>query len=416
MPKFIIEKSPPLKGCINASGAKNSVLPIIAASLMSDGEVTIQNIPMLEDVNVINEVMKSIGSSIEYGNGILKISTNKILTCEAPYELVKKMRASFLIMGALLAKKGKAKMYTPGGCNIGIRPVDLHLKGFEALGAKIIQEHGYIEAKADRLTGATIYLDFPSVGATENIMMAATLAKGQTIIENSAEEPEIVDLAKFLNEMGAKIKGAGTDTIRITGVDSLGPTEHIVIPDRIEIGTFMIAAAITGGDITIHNVIINHIVSIIAKLREIGALVSTDGNSVRVIGNKSIKATDVKTLPYPGFPTDMQAPFMALMSIAKGNSIITETIFENRFLYIEELKRMGAKIKLEGRSAIIEGVDNLTGAEVKATDLRAGAALVLAALIAEGSTVINDIYHIDRGYENLEEKISKLGGKMKRIN
>lgn len=416
MARLIVEKSPPLKGHVKVSGAKNSVLPIMAASLMSEGNIVLQDIPNLEDVDVMKDVLDAIGSQVQYkGRGIIEITTPRILTCEAPNDLVKKMRASFLIMGALLARTGRARMYMPGGCNIGVRPVDLHLKGFSALGTEIIQEHGYIEARAKKLRGTTIYLDFPSVGATENIMMAACFAEGQTVIENAAEEPEIVDLANFLNKMGAKIKGAGTDTIKIEGVKQLGSAEHRVIPDRIEVGTFMAAGAITGGDIVIDNVIMDHVVSIAAKLKEAGVEIIPYGNSVRVRSDGCLKATDVKTLPYPGFPTDMQAPFMALMSVARGNSIIIETIFENRFLHVEELKRMGAKIKIEGRSAIVEGVPKLTGAQVKVTDLRAGAALVLAGLVAEGKSEITDIFHIDRGYERLEEKLKGLGAIINRV-
>lgn len=416
MAKLIVEKSPPLKGRVKVSGAKNSVLPIMAASLMSEGNIVIQDIPNLEDVDVMKDVLDAIGSRMQYkGRGIIEIATPRILTCEAPNDLVKKMRASFLIMGALLARMGRARMYMPGGCNIGVRPVDLHLKGFSALGTEIIQEHGFIEARAKKLRGTTIYLDFPSVGATENIMMAACFAEGQTVIENAAEEPEIVDLANFLNKMGAKIKGAGTDTIKIEGVKQLGSAEHRVIPDRIEVGTFMVAGAITGGDIVIDNVIMDHVVSITAKLKEAGVEIIPYGNSVRVRSDGCLRATDVKTLPYPGFPTDMQAQFMALMSVARGNSVIIETIFENRFLHVEELKRMGAKIKIEGRSAIVEGVPRLTGAQVKVTDLRAGAALVLAGMVAEGKSEITDIFHIDRGYEKFEEKLKGLGAIINRV-
>lgn len=415
MARLIVEKSPPLKGRVTVSGAKNSVLPIMAASIMSEGNIVLQDIPHLEDVDVMKDVLKAIGSQVKSRGGTIEIFTPDILKWEAPNDLVKKMRASFLIMGALLARTGRARMYMPGGCNIGVRPVDLHLKGFSALGTEIIQEHGYIEARAKKLKGTSIYLDFPSVGATENIMMAACFAEGQTVIENAAEEPEIVDLANFLNKMGARIKGAGTDTIKIEGVKQLGSAEHKVIPDRIEVGTFMAAVAITGGDIIIDNVIMDHVVSIAAKLKEAGVEIIPHGNSVRVKSDGCLKATDVKTLPYPGFPTDMQAPFMALMSVAKGNSVIIETIFENRFLHVEELRRMGAKIKIEGRSAIVEGVPRLTGAQVKATDLRAGAALVLAGLVAEGKTEIIDIFHIDRGYEKLEEKLKGLGAIINRV-
>ncbi|HHW58117.1 MAG TPA: UDP-N-acetylglucosamine 1-carboxyvinyltransferase [Clostridia bacterium] len=406
--KFIVEKSPPLRGTVKVSGAKNSVLPIIAASLLSSGEIVLDDIPTLEDVNVMIKLIKHFGAICEFEGEKLKIKVD-IKDVEAPYDLVKKMRASFLVMGPILAKLGHAKISMPGGCAIGSRPIDLHLKGFQSLGADITIGHGYVEAKAKKLTGKKIYLDFPSVGATENIMMAAVFAEGVTIIENAAEEPEIVDLANFLNKMGANIKGAGTDTIRIEGVKELKGAEHTVIPDRIEAGTFMVAAAMTGGNVLIENVIVDHVRSIIAKLSECGIKITEEAKGLRVKGIKNYKAVDVKTLPYPGFPTDMQAQMMAMMTVAKGTSVIIETVFENRFMHVDELKRMGANIKIEGRSAVVSGADHLTGAEVKATDLRAGAALVLAGLIAEGTTVINDIYHIDRGYVRMEEKLKNLG-------
>jgi len=406
--KFIVEKSPPLKGSVKISGAKNSVLPIIAASLLSSGEIVLDDIPTLEDVNVMIELIKHFGAICDFENEKLKVKVD-IKDIEAPYDLVKKMRASFLVMGPILARLGHAKISMPGGCAIGSRPIDLHLKGFQTLGADITIGHGYVEARAKKLTGKKIYLDFPSVGATENIMMAAVFAEGVTIIENAAEEPEIVDLANFLNKMGANIKGAGTDTIRIEGVKELKGAEHTVIPDRIEAGTFMVAAAMTGGNILIENVIVDHVRSIIAKLTECGIKITEELKGLRVKGIKNYKAVDIKTLPYPGFPTDMQAQMMAMMTVAKGTSVIIETVFENRFMHVDELKRMGANIKIEGRSAVVTGVDHLTGAEVKATDLRAGAALVLAGLIAEGKTEINDIYHIDRGYVKMEEKLKNLG-------
>ncbi|MGI1690561.1 MULTISPECIES: UDP-N-acetylglucosamine 1-carboxyvinyltransferase [Thermoanaerobacter] len=406
--KFIVEKSPPLKGSVKISGAKNSVLPIIAASLLSSGEIVLDDIPTLEDVNVMIELIKHFGAICDFENEKLKVKVD-IKDIEAPYDLVKKMRASFLVMGPILARLGHAKISMPGGCAIGSRPIDLHLKGFQTLGADITIGHGYVEARAKKLTGKKIYLDFPSVGATENIMMAAVFAEGVTIIENAAEEPEIVDLANFLNKMGANIKGAGTDTIRIEGVKELKGAEHTVIPDRIEAGTFMVAAAMTGGNVLIENVIVDHVRSIIAKLTECGIKITEEPKGLRVKGIKNYKAVDIKTLPYPGFPTDMQAQMMAMMTVAKGTSVIIETVFENRFMHVDELKRMGANIKIEGRSAVVTGVDHLTGAEVKATDLRAGAALVLAGLIAEGKTEINDIYHIDRGYVKMEEKLKNLG-------
>ncbi|WP_197051380.1 UDP-N-acetylglucosamine 1-carboxyvinyltransferase [Caloranaerobacter azorensis] len=415
MAKIIVEKSPPLKGTVRISGAKNSALPIIAASLLSTGECILEDVPDLRDVDVICEVLSSLGSDVKrVSREKLQINASIIDNFEAPYELMKKMRASFLVMGPLLARMGKARVSMPGGCAIGTRPIDLHLKGFKALGAEIEVGHGYVEASADKLKGERIYLDFPSVGATENIMMAAALAEGETIIENAAQEPEIVDLANFLNKIGGDIKGAGTSTIKIKGVKTLYGGRHQIIPDRIEAGTFMVAAAITKGDIIVENVVVDHVKSIIAKLKETGAEIIEDGDKIRVIGKKNIKSIDIKTMPYPGFPTDMQAQFMALMSVANGTSIIIETVFENRFMHVDELKRMGANIKIEGRSAIIQGTNKLMGAPVKATDLRAGAALILSGLVAEGETEISNIFHIDRGYSNIEQKLSKLGAKIYR--
>ncbi|SCG81868.1 UDP-N-acetylglucosamine 1-carboxyvinyltransferase [Proteiniborus sp. DW1] len=415
MPKIIVEKSPALKGSVKISGAKNSTLPIIAASLLSSEVCTLEDIPALDDVDVISEVLASLGVDINrVSKNSLEINSSRIANIEAPYELMRKMRASFLVMGPLLTRMGRARVSLPGGCAIGTRPIDLHLKGFKALGAKIDVGHGYVEASADRLIGDKIYLDFPSVGATENIMMAATLAEGETIIENAAMEPEIVDLANYLNKMGADIKGAGTNNIKIKGVKELGKVRHSVIPDRIEAGTYMVAAAITGGDVLIENVIPSHIKPIIAKLMEAGVKVEEGEDNVRVIANNGIKAVDVKTLPYPGFPTDMQSQFMALMSIAEGTSVMIETVFENRYMHVDELKRMGADIKIDGRSAIIQGTNRMMGAPVKATDLRAGAALILAGLVSEGATEISDIYHIDRGYTDIEQKLANLGAKIYR--
>lgn len=416
VPKIIVEKSPALKGSVKISGAKNSTLPIIAASLLSSEVCILEDIPALDDVDVISEVLASLGVDINRINkNSLEVNSSKIINIEAPYELMRKMRASFLVMGPLLARMGKARISLPGGCAIGTRPIDLHLKGFKALGAKIDVGHGYVEAHADRLIGDKIYLDFPSVGATENIMMAATMAKGETIIENAAMEPEIVDLANLLNKMGANIKGAGTNNIRIKGVTELGKVKHSVIPDRIEAGTYMVAAAITGGDVLIENVIPSHIKPIIAKLIEAGVKVEEGEDSVRVVAANGIKSVDIKTLPYPGFPTDMQSQFMALMSIANGTSVMIETVFENRFMHIDELKRMGANIKVDGRSAIIQGTNKMMGAPVKATDLRAGAALILAGLVSEGATEISDIYHVDRGYTDIEQKLANLGAKIYRV-
>ena len=416
MGKIIVENSPPLRGKVRISGAKNSALPILAASLLSTEDSVLEDVPQLKDVDVICEVLECLGSKVErLDKGVVKINSVNLNNYEAPYELMRKMRASFLVMGPLLARLGKAKISLPGGCAIGTRPIDLHLKGFKALGAEITVGHGYVEASCEKLIGDKIYLDFPSVGATENIMMAAALAEGETIIDNAAMEPEIVDLANYLNKMGADIKGVGTSTIKIHGVEKLGGSNHPIIPDRIEAGTYMVAAAMTRGDVTIENIIGSHIKPIIAKLREAGAEVIEDVDTVRVIGRKPVKAIDVKTLPYPGFPTDMQSQFMALMSIAEGTSIIIETVFENRFMHVDELKRMGANIKIDGRSAIIEGTNNLMGAPVKATDLRAGAALILTGLISDGKTVIDDIYHIDRGYTDIEEKFRSLGANIYRV-
>lgn len=414
MAKIVVYGGSSLSGSVKISAAKNSVLPIIAASLLCPEKCTLEEIPLLEDVYCICDVLNSLGAVTCIADNMLTINPANLTGIEPPYELVRKMRASFLVAGPLLARMGRVKISLPGGCNIGTRPIDLHLKGLSALGAEINIGHGYVEAKANKLKGAKIYLDFPSVGATENIMMTAVLAEGDTVIENSAEEPEIVDLANFLNSMGANVVGAGTDTIKVTGVKILKATSHCVIPDRIEAGTYMVAAAITGSDITIENVIIEHVKSVTAKLTEAGVKIYEDQNKIRVVSNGIINPIDIKTLPYPGFPTDLQAPMMALMSISKGTSIITETVFENRFMHICELKRMGVNIKIDGRSAVIEGIDKLTGAKVKATDLRAGAALILAGLIAEGVTEIGDIHHIDRGYVEIEKKLKNLGAKIER--
>lgn len=416
MPKIIVKKSEPLQGTVHVNGAKNAVLPILAATLLStEGCCVLEDVPALIDVDIICEVLSSLGADVKrLGRDKIEVLSYFIDEVEAPYELVRKMRASFLVMGPLLARMGKARISMPGGCAIGTRPIDLHLKGFRALGAEIELGYGYVEASAEKLVGANIYLDFPSVGATENIMMAAVLAEGRTFIENAAEEPEIIDLANFLNKMGADIIGAGTDTIRINGVKKLGGATHTVIPDRIEAGTYMIAAAITGGNVLVDNVVPDHLKPIIAKLKECEIDVKEEGNGLRVIANNRPKAVDIKTMPYPGFPTDMQSQFMVLMSIAEGTSIAIETVFENRFMHVSELKRMGANIKIEGRSAIIEGKDNLLGAPVKATDLRAGAALILAGLVAKGTTEIMDAHHVDRGYVNIEEKLRSLGANIYR--
>lgn len=419
MEKLIVKGGNRLVGAVKTSGAKNAVLPIIAASILGTTPSHLDEVPMLEDVHTISEVLKCLGLSVECSpeKNVLDIDSTEITSYEAPYELVRTMRASFLVMGPLLARIGKARISMPGGCAIGARPIDIHLKGFEALGVKIEQGHGYIEASApEGLKGTSIYFDFPSVGATENIMMAASLAEGTTILENAAEEPEIVDLANYLNKMGAKIRGAGTDTIRIEGVDKLHGADYTIIPDRIEAGTYMIAAAMTGGDVVVENVLPEHQKPLIAKLREAGAVVEEDIDKVRVIGKNPLKAVSIKTLPYPGFPTDMQAQMMAMMVIAEGRSKVTETVFENRFMHVVELNRMGAQISTEGRSAVIDGPSKLTGCDVRATDLRAGAAMILAGLVAEGTTRIGDLHHIDRGYENIVAKLKNLGADIERVD
>jgi UDP-N-acetylglucosamine 1-carboxyvinyltransferase len=418
MEKIIVKGGCKLSGEVDISSAKNSVLPIIAASILCGDKCIIENAPMLEDVMVINDVLKSLNAEvlIDKENNLIEIDTSAVCPGEPKSELVRKMRASFLIMGPMIARFGRFRLSLPGGCNIGTRPIDLHLKGFTALGAKINLGHGYVEASTSKLIGSKIYLDFPSVGATENIMMAATLAEGETTIENAAAEPEIEDLADFLNSMGAKIRGAGTDTIKIIGVDSLRGIRHTPICDRIEAGTFMVAAAITGSRIKINGIREGHLKPVIAKLTECGVGMEINGGSIIVDGTGKLRPVDIKTMPYPGFPTDMQAQMMSLLCVVKGTSLITETVFENRFMHVSELKRMGASIKIDGRSAVVEGVDSLSGAEVKATDLRAGAALILAGLAAEGCTKIGDIYHIDRGYVGIEGKFKRLGADIERID
>ena len=417
MERLIVKGGNRLVGTVKTSGAKNAVLPIIAASILGTSPSRLDEIPALEDVRTICAVLECLGIKVDASEPhTLKIDSREITSCEAPYELVRSMRASFLVMGPLLARKGYARISQPGGCAIGTRPIDLHLKGFEALGVKIEQGHGYIEASApEGMTGANIYLDFPSVGATENIMMAAAMANGTTVLENPAEEPEIVDLANYLNQIGARVRGAGTNVITIEGVSELHGVQHSVIPDRIEAGTYMIAAAMTDGDVIIENVLPEHQKPLIAKLREAGAMVEEDIDRIHVAGSGRLKAVDIKTLPYPGFPTDMQAQMMAMLSVAEGRSKITETVFENRFMHVVELNRMGANITTEGRSAVITGPAHLTGCTVRATDLRAGAAMILAGLVAEGATEICDIYHIDRGYEEIAAKLTRLGADIKRV-
>ena len=422
MAKYIVEQSGPLRGEVQISGAKNAVLPLMAAALLSEEECVIRDVPDLRDVSLMREILSSLGSQIEeIDENVLSIHTRDILSTEADFELVNKMRASILVMGPLLARKGRAVIPMPGGCAIGARPIDLHLKGFEALGAQIVKndEAGFVEAVAgpQGLIGETIYLDFPSVGATENIMMAAVLADGTTYIENAAEEPEIVDLANFLNKMGAKIKGAGTDTIKIEGVEGLGGAKHTVIPDRIEAATFMLAAAITRGAVHICNAVPDHLKPVIAKLRECGVRIEVGDDDLIVRGDLGPQyATDIKTLPYPGFPTDIQSPFMAYLTTVEGSSTVIETVFENRFMHVAQLSKMGAIIETAGNKANVRGNAKLRGCHVMATDLRAGAALVLAGLAAEGTTEISEICHIERGYEKFIEKFNSLGAHITRVD
>ena len=419
MEQLVIHGGNPLRGRVKIGGAKNAVLPIIAAALLGGrGVSTLHDVPALEDVYTISAVLRALGVAADYSaaDHQLRIDAAQIATVSAPYELVRKMRASFLIMGPLLAREGRAEISLPGGCAIGTRPIDLHLKGFEALGAEIDIFQGAIHASAPKgLKGARIYFDFPSVGATENVMMAASCAAGQTIIENPALEPEIVDLANYLNVMGAHIRGAGTNRIKIDGVPGLCGADYTIIPDRIEAGTYMVAAAMTRGDVYIENAISEHLKPVVAKLKEAGAVIEEDIAGIRVRADDVMRAIDLKTMPYPGFPTDMQAQFMAMLAVAEGTSVVTETVFENRFMHVEELVRMGAQIRVDGRTATIEGNMSLTGTEVKATDLRAGAAMVLAGLVAEGETRVGYIHHIDRGYDGLVAKLVALGADIERV-
>ena len=420
MDKIIIQGGRHLTGEVAVSGAKNAALPVLISSLLTAEACTYQAIPHLADISTTIKLLSGLGVKVDqqrWLNGFdeLTLRADRVGKFEAPYELVKTMRASFLVLGPLLARFGKARVSTPGGCAIGARPIDLHLKGFEALGATIAQTHGYIEATAPRLSGAKIYLDLPSVGATENLMMAATLAEGTTIIENAAKEPEINDLADALNKMGAGVKGAGSDIIQIDGVNALHGTTHRIIPDRIEAGSFVIAAALTGGDVWVRGARADHLEAFLIKLKEAGVALAADEKGIRVQRNGKIKSVDVKTLPYPGFPTDLQAQMMVLMAVADGVSVITETIFENRFMHAQELDRMGAQIKLESNRAVVRGVAELSGAPVMASDLRASVALILAGLVANGTTEVARVYHLDRGYEQIERKLSMLGGQIVRV-
>lgn len=419
MEEIIVKGGNQLKGTVKIEGAKNAVLPILAASLLAEeGTAVLDNVPILSDVFTMNQVIRHLNVDVAFDeeNNRVTLDASRELEIEAPYEYVSQMRASIVVMGPLLARNGHAKVAMPGGCAIGKRPIDLHLKGFQALGAKIIQKNGYIEAIADQLIGNTIYLDFPSVGATQNIMMAAVKAKGTTIIENVAREPEIVDLANILNKMGANVYGAGTETMRIEGVDHLHAVNHSIVQDRIEAGTFMVAAAMTEGNLLIADAISEHNRPLISKLIEMGATITEEDGGVRVIGPKHILPTDVKTMPHPGFPTDMQAQMTAIQLVAEGTSVVTETVFENRFQHLEEMRRMNAHVKIDGNIAIMDGNHELQGAEVYATDLRAAAALVLAGLKANGITRVRNLKYLDRGYYNFHIKLQQLGADVERVN
>jgi len=414
MDKIIVEGGRQLKGTVRISGAKNAALPILTSSLLCDGSCTYSNVPMLRDIRSIQQLLEHLGAVIEVENHTVRIHTGGLNQHEAPYDLVRKMRASILVLGPILARMKRARVSLPGGCAIGARPINLHLKGLSLLGATIGIAHGYVEAEADQLTGAEIYLDTATVTGTENLMMAAVLAEGTTILRNAAREPEIVALADVLRQMGAIIQGDGTSVVTIDGVSELQPVSVSIIPDRIETGTFMVASALTDGDITIVGCQPEHLGASINKLRQTGARVDVTDDTIRVYGTKDIISVDVQTLPYPGFPTDMQAQFMALMSVANGQSIITETIFENRFIHVSELKRMGADITISGNTALVRGVPNLSGAPVMATDLRASASLILAGMVAHGETHISRVYHLDRGYEGIENKFRNLGAAIRR--
>lgn len=415
MDKIVIQGGERLIGEVEVSGSKNASLPIFAASLLTEGKNVLHNVPKLRDVLTIGKVLKNLGVQVKEEDGVYCIDATEVSNDEAPYDLVKTMRASILVLGPLVARMRKARVSLPGGCAIGARPINLHLMGLEAMGAKIDLRRGYVEAKADRLKGAIIAFDTVTVTGTENLMMAATLAKGRTVLQNAAMEPEVVDLAHFLKKMGARIEGAGTSVIEIEGREFLHPAEHTIIPDRIEAGTLMVAAGLTRGNIKILRCPFHHMESVVHKLRETGMEIDPEGEGVRVVGNRRIRSVDVKTQPYPGFPTDMQAQFMTLMSLSRGLSIITETIFENRFIHVNELQRMGADIRIQGNTAIIQGVEGLSGAQVMATDLRASASLVLAGLAADGVTEISRVYHLDRGYEGLDRKLAKLGASIRRV-
>jgi len=419
MDKFVIRGGNPLVGTVRVSGAKNAALPAMAAALLTADEVILENIPDVRDIETERKLLASMGAEVELGYGRAhhrtSICCRNLSDPEAKYELVKTMRASTLVLGPLVARMGIARVSMPGGCAIGARPIDLHIKGLEKMGAAITQEHGYIEAKTDRLKGAQIYFDKITVTGTEDLLMAATLADGETVLENAAREPEVVDLAALLTKMGAKIEGAGTSTIRINGVERLHGAKHRIIPDRIEAGTFIIAGALTGGDLIVSGCDPTHISALLSKLAEVGVKVKASADSVRVVGDGVLKAADITTEEHPGFPTDMQAQYMALATQCDGTSIVTENIFENRFMHVGELARMGANIKIDGRRAVVQGKTPLQSAAVLCSDLRASASLVLAALVAEGESIVDRVYHIDRGYERIEEKLRGVGAQMKRI-
>ena len=415
MYKIVIQGGRPLRGKVKISGSKNAALPILAATLLTEGKTEILNCPKLADIQTMGILLKDLGLKVQSWNGKIKIHANGYRNHTATYDLVKTMRASVLVLGPLVARKGKAKVSLPGGCAIGSRPIDQHLKGLEAMGAKIKVEHGYVEAEAKRLQGARIHFDDINVTGTENLMMAATLAEGTTVLENSAQEPEVVDLANMLKSLGAKIQGAGTSTITIEGVEKLPGGSYRVMPDRIEAGTFLIAGCLPGSQILIQGTPAEFLDALIVKVEEAGAKVELRADGILVTAPKRVKPVDISTAPYPGFATDLQAQFMALMTIADGNSVIRENIFENRFMHVGELNRMGAEIKLEGKSAVVRGVKVLSAAPIMATDLRASASLVIAGLAAEGITEILRVYHIDRGYEKIEKKFRKLGARVKRI-
>ncbi len=406
----------PLNGQVTVSGAKNAALAIMAGAVLGDGPITLRRVPYLTDIEVMSAVLRTLGVTVGRQGDALIIDAGRIDSGAPPYDLVSKMRASFFILGPLVARLGKASIPLPGGCAIGSRPVDLHLKGLKALGAEYTIEHGTVHVTAEKLVGANVYLDYPSVGATENIMMAAVLAEGRTVIENSAQEPEIADLAKFLNALGARITGAGTDTITIDGVARLGGGEHSVIGDRIEAGTYLIAGAMTRGRVQVLGVPMDAMTAVLSKLQETGAEISIDGpDSCTVFGPDFLRPTDLRTLPFPGFPTDLQAPFMALLAVAKGTSIVAETVFENRFLHVDEMLRMGASVRIEGHCAVVQGVPSMTGAHVQSTDLRAAAALALAGLVSQGETVLGKLHHLDRGYEDFDGKLRQLGADVRRL-